>query len=620
MKCRSLLVSFALVLLSGCGGDSEDLTTPAVQANGKAHLSAPLVGATVRVQDAKGKPVETAGPVTTTSYGTFSFQLAKRSSPRIRLTITGGTHEGKPFQGKLMLDVDNYDPRHDLLYANAVTTLASEYLVRHPETAIADANAKVYGFLGIPEASRSGFALDNPHQNYFRHEILLKEADGAGAPDLNRYLSSLLDQLQAGTPQRKFSRAAGDDAPMTVEELAKLLAGKLGDQLFSWGFESILSALGIGGNAEVLEQLHEINAKLDELKNMVSGLERDVAEAKVEIVNTPLVAAMANISEQYSFLTWATQHQACATSNAPVDAGCKGTGDDFKASIRSRVNDMLNTNTGVIADFGLLKISLAGTPTEPGVLRRWHDYLKTTRQFYSPLTDPRLIQLNEYYQTFQLMGANLVVEAYAARQTADGKPDPDKTSGAYYMDDLQAAIKTQQDLVSTLHAQNQDVIEDQRNKLIWLRKPVSNFPPPTLNHDSNGGSWYTNAYDAQAYNTCKAFADAGYAGQSGWRLPSESELHAVTKDSPGTGNAQSTDGVFAWLAEQGFQWGPGDGTNNQRGFLSQTAYYSNSMSGIYSFEALWDGGVDNACNLPGQCYGNTPAIAGVWCVANGPQD
>lgn len=622
MRCRSLLLSFASVLLFGCGGDSEEPTTPATQANGKAYLNAPLVGATVQVQDAKGRPVETAGTVMTTSKGTFSFKLGDRRTARMRVTVTGGTYEGKPFEGRLMLDVDGYDDAHDLLYLNATTTMVSEYLLRHPEATLADANAKVYDFLGVPHGSRSAFALDNPHQKHFHHDVLLEEMSKApGGPALNSYLASLLDQMQSGTPQRKFVRSTAGGVEKSIEEIIETLADHLGDELFSWGFESILTALGLGANSEILEQLHEINAKLDELKTMVSGLERDVAEAKVEIVNTPLVAAMTNISDQYNFLTWAAQHQACASSDAPADAGCAAKGEEFKTTIRNRVTDMLNSNNGMTANFSLLKTSLAGLPTEPGVLRRWHDYLKTTRQFYSPVTDPRLIQLNQYYQTYQLMAANLIVEAYAARPTADGKPDPDRTSGAYYLDQLKAAIEAQDSLVSTLHAENQDVIEDQRNKLIWLRKPVTNFFLPERHHvPQNGSDWYSNTFGDQAHQTCKNFADSGYAGHRGWRVPTEGELHAVTKDSPGTGSAQRQDGVFAWLVEQGFQWAPGDGTNNQRGFLGQTAYYSSTGSGLYSWEALWDGGVDNACDTPGGCYGNTPPIAGVWCVTAGAQE
>ncbi|MGY8524414.1 hypothetical protein [Paracidovorax citrulli] len=619
MRRLSLLLSFVSVLLFGCGGDSDEPTNAAAQANGKAYLSAPLVGATVQVHDANGRPVATTGTAMTTSNGTFSFMLGDRGTGRMRVTVTGGTYEGKPFEGKLTLDVDGYDARRDLLYVNATTTMVGEYLLRHPGATLADANAKVYDFVGVPAGSRSAFILDNPHQKHFHHDVLLEEMSKApGAPVLNRYLASLVDQMQAGTPQRKFIRSAAGGAAKTIEQIVETLTEHLGDELFAWGFESILTALGLGANSEILEQLHEINAKLDELKTMVSGLERDVAEAKVEIVNTPLVAAMTNISDQYNFLTWAAQHQACASSNAPADADCAAKGEQFKATIRNRVNDMLNSNNGMTANFALLKTSLAGLPTEKGALRRWHDYLKTTRQFYSPVTDPRLIQLNQYYQTYQLMAANLIVEAYVARQTADGKPDPDKASGAYYLAQLKDAIKAQQTLVSTLRAENEDVIEDQRNKLIWLRKPVTNFVLPERHHvPQNGSDWYSNTYGEQAYQTCKNFADSGYAGHRGWRVPTEGELHAVTKDSPGTGSAQRQDGVFAWLVEQGFQWAPGDGTHNQRGFFGQTAYYSSTGSGLYSWEALWDGGVDNACDTPGGCFGNTPVIAGVWCVTAG---
>lgn len=617
MTFRHFLLSSAFFMLAGCGGDSEDARTPVAQANGKAHLSAPLVGSTVQLYDAKGRPVETAGRTTTTASGTFSFRIASRKAERLRVSITGGTHDGKPFDGKLLLDVDNYDSDRDLLYVNAVTTLASQHLDRNPSISIAEASAKVYAFLGVPVPSRSAFMMDNPHQNHFRHEVLMQDMQASGAANVNRYLASLTDQMNASSAQRKFTYQATDGTPITIGGLVGSLASHLGDELFAWAFESILGALGLGGTSEILKQLHEINAKLDELVNMVTTLEQDAKEIELETANEPVLAAISDITGQYRYLTWAAQHSNCAQAGAPTDPSCTDSADSLRQSVRDRMVQILDANTGVIHGFELINTALLPSNTSAGVLPLWRDYLRTTKQFYGPITDPRLLKLNEYYQTVQVMAAHLIIEAYMAREQ-NGKPLPDRTSGQLYLSELQSAVKAQDNAVATLNSGNNDVMLDQRTKLTWLRAPISNFTAPRA-FEADGGWSYTNTYEDQATGQCRALAQSRFAGYGGWRAPTESELHAVIQDHPGKGDANSKDGVIAWLLGEGFLGAPGNGATYQRGFLSDTAYFSSTRTwASFENEALWDGGVDNACTIADRdvCWHNMAPIAGVWCVTD----
>ncbi|MBY4897204.1 DUF1566 domain-containing protein [Cupriavidus sp. AU9028] len=617
MRFRSLLLLTMLALLGGCGEDGDnvrspaELTVPATVINGKAHLAAPLAGAMVQVSDAQGRAVEAVGMAVTGPAGTFSFRLGPRSSSRMRLKISGGTYEGKPFNGTLLLDVDGYDASRDLLYANAATTLVAQYVDRHPDVALDEANARVLGFLAIPAASRSAPVLDNPHQNHFRHELVLAAMRAAGADNLNRYLGTLLDEMKAGTPTRRFANLGSGGPADTIAGIARKLAGHLGSEVFTWAFESILTLAGTGATAELLEQLHEINAKLDALTSMVAELQKEAEQTQVEIVNTPVLAAIANIRGQYQYLTWAAQHGACASSD-PAHAACADGVQAFQQSVRDRIRAILDSNTGVIQEFELLGTTLIASPTEAGVLQRWADYLKTTRRFYTAVTDPRLIEINEYYMTVQTMAAHLIVEAYVARQTPDGKPNPDRASGMYYLSQLQAAIQDQQTRVAGMHSGNEEVVEDTHTKLVWLRSPVSNFVTPVFD-----GVWADNHYAQQAEAVCAGFAQTRYAGYQGWRVPTATELHQVTEDGPGTGDAQSEDGVFDWLVEQGFRFGQGMGVPYERGFLHGTAYFSSTWWWGYGREALWNGGVDDACLWTHACTGNSPRWAGVWCVSEG---
>lgn len=617
MKFRHFLLSSAFLMLSACGGDSEDATTPVARANGKAYLHAPLVGATVQLHDAKGRPVETTGSTTTTTSGTFSFPIAVRKTERLRVSIAGGTLEGKPFDGKLLLEVENFDADRDLLYVNAVTTLVSQYVKRNPSASIAEASAKVYGFLGVPNPSRSGFIMDNPHQNHFRHEVMMRDMQASGSANLNRYLDSLIDKMNAGTAQRRFTVEGAGSVTETIQALVGNLASNLGNQLFSWAFQSILKALGLGGNAEILNELHEINAKLDELLNLVTALEADAKEIELQTAAEPVLAAISDITGQYRYLTWAAQHSTCAKPGAPTPPSCTESLNAIKQSIRDRMVQILDSNTGVIYGFELMNTALLPSNSSKGVLPLWRDYLNTTKQFYGPITDPRLLKLNEYYETVQVMAAHLIIEAYMAREQ-DGKPLPDRVSAQLYLSELQNAVKAQEDAVATLNSGNNDVMLDQGTKLTWLRAPISNLMTPQL-FEGHHGSTYLHTYDEQADSQCRALAQSNFAGYGGWRLPTESELHAVIRNHPGKGDANSKDGVIAWLLGQGFLGAPGNGALYQRGFLSDTAYFSSTRTwASYENEALWDGGVDNACTVSDRnvCWHNIAPIAGVWCVTD----
>lgn len=604
MKIRSVLpFLFALFLLGGCGSSTD---SDPVAGAGKAHLSSPLIGATVEVRDALGQNL-TLGKGGTGKTGTFALKLPAGVT-RFRLVVTGGTYEGQPFQDTLLLDVEQFDPARDLLYVNAATTLISRYIDRHPGTNVADASAKVKGFLGIPASSKAGFSVDNPHQNYFRHELLLDAVRNSGGKRLNAYLDGLVSEIDAGVSSHAFSRARLGGAGSTIAKIVEELATHLGDEFFSWGFEAILTALGAGSNAEILNQLHEINAKLDELKEQVTKVDSDVLKG-IEIgVATALQNATTNIQSQYEYLTWVAQYASIAclkdASGNKVDGACVDQLEATKQEVRKRKASILDGDVGIVQHFALISGTLSQIGTGPGLLSIARDYLKTTTPFDAPVVDPRLTALNEYYKTLQLMAVNLIVEAYMAGEDRDGKPLPDKALGGHYLTLLDAATKKQDALVATLRRENEHTVVDQRTNLIWLRGAIT-IPKPSIN-------WWEESYIVKGTQICQNLADTKYAGYSKWRLPTDPELHQVVKESPNSsGNADGGTGIFNWLVAQGFI-----------GFSVDTAYFSSTISGTsgHYYEALWDRGVDYACTY-GNYYDcdfgatiNMPARAAAWCV------
>lgn len=614
MTIKTMLLAVVL-LVSGCGGGSEGNSAIAPTAFGKAHLSSPLVGATVQVLDSAGKASSDYGTSTTSETGTFTVPVSPALGGRFRVAVSKGSYEGKPFQDTLLLDVENFDPEKQLLYVNAVSTLISRYVDRHPKTGVSEAADKVLGFLQIPiDPARAPVAVDNPKQLHFSHELFLAAAQSSNAPALGAYMDQILNELDAGATHRNFPRAPVGGAGSIIEELVEGLVDHLGDELFSWGFEAILSAAGVGSSAEILNELHKISADLDELKTLTTKVLSEQKQTEAEIVSVNLLSAITNIQQQHDYLTWASQIPSCLmdSQGKPVDPACARAAEATQTEVRKRVSAILDSNVGVVQLVALVKTSMTPSPSEPGVIQRWHDYLKTTKPFYSPIVDPRLIKIKEYYQSVQVMAANLLVEASMAQTP------PDRNGAKYFLDQLNSALAAQDSFTETMHAEDNGTILDQRSKLLWLRAPISNLAVP-------GTTYWGDAYVFKAEQQCKSLADSGFAGNHTWRLPSDPEFHAVVQGSPSNGNAHSGAGIFNWLGEQGFQIAGDVGWEGARGFVTGGAYFSSTMSGITGnyYSVLWDDGVNYACNFVDEFQCNYDARtwrAGAWCVADGSKE
>jgi len=219
------------------------------------------------------------------------------------------------------------------------------------------------------------------------------------------------------------------------------------------------------------------------------------------------------------------------------------------------------------------------------------------------------------------MGVHLLVEAYLADDTGAYTQEAARQGGQDALDTFTRYAKLQDEAVAKLRRENEDTVEDMRTRLIWLRAPITYISLPNLNEFPYG-------YVDEALRQCDALAKAKYAGYSGWRLPTDPELHEVVKGgSSNGGNANGEPGIFTWLIKQGFQSGPGNGQRNQRGFLTNagTTYFSRTLSGISGdyYEALWDNGVDFACIKSSGCgpyQDNVPQVAGAWCVTVGKSE
>ena len=637
-KFTNLIALTFLLILAACGGDDSDLNTPGSTLTlGKVHLLSPLVGAHIEVQDKDGRHV-TSAEHKSDAAGIFQLSLPAGHASRLRVIATGGTYEGRPFQDTLRLEIDTADRTNAPFYLNAATTLISLYLDRHPGTSFADGAAKVKDFLQIPATSDPGFNVDNPLQSYFRHENLLASMETSGVARLDSYLGTLIDEIDSGVASHSFARAQVEDkagAGSLVVAFLKFLGHALGDEAFGLAFEQAMTALGLDGTAEILKELHEINHKLDELKALTNKVLVEEKGTQLQIAADKVSLDVGRIEDLYKNLTTIAQISvaACLTDSngQPLDAACEALQEARRAKFREKVQEQMrailegeNGTTPMKTKLIDINTAMLGTNTaDSSILLRANELFNFGKRFAMPDTDPRLSEVNDFYQTIQAMGAHLLVEAYMAQQPKAGATDAERTaqresnksSAQDALDLITRNTNSQNGRIEEYRYKYDDTAEQIGANLIWLRAPISN-----LDYHFQGRYIFENDKLAEAY--CADLKENNYAKVSGWRLPTERELHAFVKGSPNdSGNADGGSGIFEWLIQQGFTRGPGNGNYNQRGIVTDnwmlTAYYSSTGSTVGYNEALWDYGVDSATNPfsthPGQYR---PSIVGAWCVAN----
>lgn len=637
MKFITVISLSMTLLLASCGGGSDVKDLPPTL--GKAQLVEPIVGAEIELQNEDGELIRTADQKTDAA-GVFELSIPSYAASRFRIVIRGGTYQGQPFEDRLILDVENFQPGTQLFYANAATTLIGRYLDRHADSSVAQANSKVKTYLMIPATSSAGFDASNPMQNYFRHENLLKQMQSSHSPHLIAYLDSLVSEMDAGTATHSFGRTPLLKLSLSelILKFMKMLGHAVFDDTVSLGFEHLTTFWGIDGTADILRELHEINEKLDDLSNLAHEIRSTTKDTQLQLVASNANAAAGVIKLQYEKLTTLVAQAPtlpCAAgkdmSNLPRE--CE---EERKAKIALQqrhilalMDEILNTKINGFSPLVAISGSmLAMTPVEPGILGRASEFLKSQRHFDAPIDDPRLVELNDFYKTIQAMGTHLLVEAYmyqAHNPPADATPiyqkaysDDAKALAAQALQNFDARIAEQAKRVTEMRRQDENTVEQLDKNLIWLRAPISNLP---IRHSDDT----VVHLDREASRMCKILADENYSNYKTWRLPTEHEFHAFVKGSPNnSGDAHHGNGIFEWLVQQGFQRAPGDGSLYQRGILvdntMMTAYYSKTFTSFEHTAALWDYGVDSATNFItdisfiGTPY--TPSISGAWCVTN----
>ena len=292
-KIRAVLI-IALVLGSGVGGSlfwwymqPKAFTT----LSGLVHLDVPLIDATVSIYDLDGVKVFEQQDATHTT-GSFIVNVSWGSGSwggdipnDFTIVATGGTVENEPFTGTIVRTVHNYS-EGQYYHLNAITTLITAYLQKHPEMTYGEAEEAVKNFLGVPEYLDMELVVDSSayYSNLFDHTYFMLQAEEHA--DFDTFIGTLLDDFEMG--QRRIFSAVGDGG----SSLGKLL-GSLGNDIFSgvmgWGvFKGMDAGLGFImrqlGYKDTDMILAEISAKLDEVLTAVHNIETEIQAIEKELI------------------------------------------------------------------------------------------------------------------------------------------------------------------------------------------------------------------------------------------------------------------------------------------------------------------------------------------------
>ncbi|MFZ4696003.1 MAG: hypothetical protein ACOYMV_12835 [Verrucomicrobiia bacterium] len=156
----------------------------------------PVVGAVVTVMSADGSPVPGATAMSG-ALGSFGFFVERDTvGAKYRVVATGGRATGQDLRGALWADVQKDESGSGPTYVTTVTTLAAEWLARHPAEGLKASLSRAKEALAIPEWVDPELAAMRSEQ-YVSADALLEDAASLGG--FTAWAAYVIDRLENGT-------------------------------------------------------------------------------------------------------------------------------------------------------------------------------------------------------------------------------------------------------------------------------------------------------------------------------------------------------------------------------------------------------------------------------------
>jgi hypothetical protein len=193
---------------------------------------------------------------------------------------------------RMSADVRDHDPMHGLVYVNPVTTIVSRVLDRRPDLSLAEAQAIVRSFLGMPANTSLGAAMrEGPYfqSPVFSESEFLKQAIAYGSAD--GFLENLVTQAIYNPNDRHLFRPTaglGSTPPANpIAGIAGDIALELGKGALSWlggkGVGWAASAAGLFQPDATAADIAQLQTQLEGLQSSVDALSNQLAQSTAQI-------------------------------------------------------------------------------------------------------------------------------------------------------------------------------------------------------------------------------------------------------------------------------------------------------------------------------------------------
>lgn len=409
----------AAVLVAGCGsksgdsatasGNSTTTATTAKAIGGSVSLGGPITGATVKIFDVGGNPVDlnTSPHNVDTTDRKGLYGIVTKSLPAdFRIVISGGKLDGVPLGADLVGDVANFSGR--LVFVNAATTLAATYRDTHPGMTVADAQTAVKNYLAISQAVDISSRMIKL-QSDFDHAAFLTIAAGNGG--VTAYIATLVAEMNAGTSKtRSFKSAAtAQSRDVTLVSPTGVLIGtletSLGTQVVGAVagpiFGAVLKAIGpplyTNPNKDVLDKLDKLDDKMTLLSNSIAALQQAVISTTWQTsFNTTagqLNPAISLIQDTNANLREIADY-ADPTQHKPyIDQVQASILDSFKANTTATLSNQATTIHNAL---------MSPATGADGLIVIYSKARSTEQDFFTPNQSTQIQVMYDYYHLYQL--------------------------------------------------------------------------------------------------------------------------------------------------------------------------------------------------------------------------
>jgi hypothetical protein len=287
MRYKSVYVAGIIVLttLSGC---VPPIFTKDEPLTGAVYLNAPLDSAKIVVETPSGTPLESSASGTT-FQGRF-FETLSLPAPDVgeyaqwfdsyfplTLKVSGGTLNGKAFDGTLLGYTYGFSPEDDL-HVNILTTLIVKYKLAAGVT-LKQAEIIVKTALGIPAEMDIVKKMNDPNYwNYFNPTrfMALAEANGGFDAFADRIVSNIKSSRRPGV---NFV-GEDDDAPGIGSKFGKWIGESSAEGLVAWGVGEFMGWMLDGFSTE-----NPTQQALEQIENQLTEMNQELATIQTGINN-----------------------------------------------------------------------------------------------------------------------------------------------------------------------------------------------------------------------------------------------------------------------------------------------------------------------------------------------